>query len=104
MVIENARNYLHLLTHWGVLEYPLEYASIRRVQKICQVHFEGSNQLPGSSTICLYVILFQTKSIAHFFYLHAAYQTDIDTYINYLQVARSRLVMFQACLSKQYLV
>lgn len=86
-----------------VLEYPLEYTSIFRVQQLCQ---EYKKHLPGSLTtwLDLYAFLLQIKSVACIFYLYVAHQVDTNICTNHLHLVRSPLDMFKIYLALQYLV
>ena len=86
------------LPNQEVLEYPLEYASILRLQKLYLVHLVNSTRHD-------YLALVQFDLVGTYSYsrqglwlvfldLHVVHQVDIDICINHLQVARFLLDMF----------
>ena len=86
------------LPNQEALEYPLEYATILRFQKLYLVHLTNSTRHN-------YLALVQFDLVDTYFYsrqgmwlvffdLHVVRQVDIDICINHLQVARFPTDMF----------
>ena len=86
-----------------VIGYFLEYASILHVQKLYQVYQVVCDYRIFSHSvwaICIFTPFLLSQYLA-IFDIHVVYQANIDICINYLQVVRSNLIMFQICLAQK---